>query len=274
MTPASSQRAATPRPVRAGGPPARSHVPSAPRRVSGPVKRPQSRPPTRRPSAPRQEPLRTRAAAALFAFIRSLPDSRWLDRLVRGRAWIPAMGVLLAGIIATQVEVLKLGASTGRWMSRTAALTSRNQALQVSVASLSNEQRIQRLAGQMGMVMAAPTDVNFVALHPAGGLKAAMGRIHAPDAAAFLAALSASEATAEAEAAPTVPATPSSPSTTPTSQGSGATATGPSTTALPTTTSTAPTTTTAPTGPPAGGPTTESTGGVSAPSGTAPQTGG
>lgn len=175
---------AAPRPVRA--PTARAHAPRptrstpirAPRRVSGPVR-------TRRPDA--HHPLSRRIALGAVEFVRTLPDHRVLDRLVRGRAWIPVLGVLLAGIVATQVEVLKLGASMGRWIERSSALTSHNQALQASVAALSDDQRIERLAAHMGMAMPAPTAITFLPRHPAGGAAAAMKKIQAPDPTQFLA---------------------------------------------------------------------------------------
>jgi hypothetical protein len=254
--------------------------------VSGPVKRPSNRPLTRHPgrrAATREQPLLSRVGAAAAAFVRSLPDHRLLDRVVRGRAWIPILGVLLAGIVATQVEVLKLGASMGRWVSRTAALTSRNQALQASVAALSDGQRIERLAAQMGMVMPAPTDVNFAPLHPRGGIRLALRRIQAPNATQFLAALAASQAAAQAQAAPTVPAMPTTPSalsTTAATQSTVTPAAGTTTAAPPSNTAPASTATTpATTGQtvtstqPAAS-TTQPTGAASLPSGGAAQTGG
>jgi hypothetical protein len=114
-----------------------------------------------------------------------LPDHRWLDRLVRGRAWIPVLGVLLAGIVATQVEVLKLGASMGRWIERTAAASARNQALAASVATLSDDHRIERLAARMGMVMPAPTAITFVDRPGARGVRSAVHRMRPPDPAQF-----------------------------------------------------------------------------------------
>ena len=61
---------------------------------------------------------------------------------------------MLAGIVAMQVEVLKLGTSVGRWMQRASTLQTKNESLQASVASLADDQRIERLAAAMGM---APT---------------------------------------------------------------------------------------------------------------------
>lgn len=101
------------------------------------------------------------------------------------------LGVLLAGIVATQVEVLKLGASMGRWIERSAALSSHNQALQASVAALSDDQRIERLAARMGMAMPAPTAITFLPRHPAGGAATAVKKIQTPDPAQFLATLQA-----------------------------------------------------------------------------------
>ena len=80
------------------------------------------------------------------AAVLSLPDHHLLDRVIRGRVWIPLLGVLLAGIVATQVEILKLGASMGRSLEQTSSLTSQNEQLRDNVAALSDDQRIERLA--------------------------------------------------------------------------------------------------------------------------------
>jgi hypothetical protein len=183
---AAAPRPAT-RPSRGSGThaprPARSTLNRPPRRVSGPVRT------SRRPDA--QNPLPRRLAVGAVEFVRALPDHRLIDRLVRGRAWIPVLGVLLAGIVATQVEVLKLGASTGRWINRSAGLTSRNQLLQSSVAALSDDQRIERLAARMGMTMPAPTAITFLSRHSAGGAATKVRQIQSPDPTQFLATLQA-----------------------------------------------------------------------------------
>ena len=49
-----------------------------------------------------------------------------------------------------QVEVLKLSATTGRSIERGTALASRNEQLRASVAELSDDQRIERLAARWG----------------------------------------------------------------------------------------------------------------------------
>ena len=149
---------ASPRPVAARSAPlARPSgrpLTTVPRRVSGPVRRGSS--------AVREQSRRSRLLTSSMAF---------------------------AGIVATQVEVLKLGASMGRWVQRSAALTSRNQSLQASVAALSDDQRIERMAARTGMVMPAPTAITFLPAHSAGGVRVAVGRLQPPDSTQFLASL-------------------------------------------------------------------------------------
>jgi hypothetical protein len=127
-------------------------------------------------------------AGRLRSFLASLPDHAWLDRAVRGRIWIPLLGILLAGIVAAQVEILKLGASMGRSLEQNATLTTQNELLRASVASLSDDKRIEQLAGGMGMVVPPPGSVGFIATEPGGEVSAALGNLHAPDPSAFVTA--------------------------------------------------------------------------------------
>ena len=126
-------------------------------------------------------------ARGVGAFVVSLPDHPWLDRVVRGRVWIPLLGVLLAGIVAAQVEILKLGASMGRSLEQTTTLTSQNELLRDSVASLSDDQRIEWLATNMGMVLPPPGAVGYLGGGSGGKAGGALANIHAPDATGFMA---------------------------------------------------------------------------------------
>ncbi len=228
-------------------------APSPPRRVSGPVRSRAQRPRIAGP-APRALEL-----------IRGLPDHPLLDRLVRGRSWIPVLGVMLAGIVAMQVEVLKLNASIGRSLTLSSTLQSRNEQLRASVSSLSDAQRIEHLASHMGMVMTGPTSLDFLDPAHANAGQAA-GSIHSPDAAAFASALQASELQAEATSAPTVP-----PATVSTSTAAGTSTSTSRTTTTPTSPSTTATTTSGTSGP--GGTTTGSQSAPTAPT-TSATTGG
>src|SRR5579875_3832211 len=91
-------------------------APRAPRRVSGPLggRVAAERAASSRVAAPRTAPrfvrrgrTRRQLAPRALAFVRALPDHRLLDRVIRGRAWIPLLGLMRAGIVAMQVEVLK-----------------------------------------------------------------------------------------------------------------------------------------------------------------------
>ncbi len=135
--------------------------------------------------------------ARVAAYMRALPDHALLDRLIRGRLWIPLLGVLLAGIVAMQVEVLKLNAGIGRSLQRGAALQSQNQLLRASVSQLTDARRIERLAAAMGMVMPAPTQVRFLAAGTVA-TERALSSIHAPSGATYSAAIHAAAAAAAA----------------------------------------------------------------------------
>jgi hypothetical protein len=87
------------------------------------------------------------------------------------------------------VEVLKLGAGIGRSIERGTQLQSRNELLRASVAELGDDQRIERLAAGMGMVMPAPEAVNVLSLRPVGYVQRAADSIHQPDPTAFAATL-------------------------------------------------------------------------------------
>jgi hypothetical protein len=178
----------------------RSTAPSFPRRVSGPIGGRDTawvgpRPAGQRERTSSGSSLRTKVqtgsaaatglAVRALSFVRALPDHPLLDRVVRGRAWIPLLGALLAGIVAMQVEVLKLGASIGRSIERSSALESRNQLLRASVAQLSGEQRIERVAAAMGMIMPPPGAVGFLSAGQAGSVQRAIANVRAPDPSAF-----------------------------------------------------------------------------------------
>lgn len=196
-----------------------------PRRVSGPVsgRAQAARSRSQAARAPRESiALGSRA----LALVRGLPDHSLIDRLVRGRAWIPVLGVLLAGIVAMQVEILKLGTSMGRTMEQTSTLQSQNESLQAGVAGLADDQRIERLAAAMGMTMPTPDSVVFLSASPNGKVGRAVADIHAPDPAGFANQLAAQAAAAAA----LVPSVSSSVSGSPTSaSGATGTSTGPTT---------------------------------------------
>src|SRR4051794_41979562 len=73
-------------------------APRPPRRISGPIARP----------VPAGSPPLRRGSTGVFERVRALPETRLVDGLLRGRAWIWLIGILLGGIVAMQVSLLKL----------------------------------------------------------------------------------------------------------------------------------------------------------------------
>ena len=175
------------------------------RRAPGPVIRPRPRP------AP---PLREQTggfARRARGFVVSLPDHSWLDRVVRGRAWIPLLGVLLAGIVAAQVEILKAGASMGRSLEQTSALTNQNEQLRDDVAALADDQRIERLAGAMGLVLPPPGAVGYLVADRGGNLTGALANLHKPDSYSFVTMTPKNGAVITGQGTSTLPPTPGAP---------------------------------------------------------------
>ena len=142
MTPASPAR--SPRRIHA-----RSHAPRAPRRVSGPVQRR----PCRRPRGPAGLPRR--GTTGFFTRVRALPDHRVIDRLLRSRLWIWALGIALLGVVTMQVSLLKLNSGISRAVETTTTLERQNAALEESITKLTATDRIQIGAEALGMLMPA-----------------------------------------------------------------------------------------------------------------------
>jgi cell division protein FtsL len=185
----------------------RPTAPRNPRRVSGPA-----RPTRRRPSD--QPVARAPLAARSAGFIRALPDHALLDRIIRGRYWIPLLGVLLVGIVAMQVEVLKLNAGVGRALEQSTSLQNRNEQLRAAVARGADDQRIESIAAHMGMVMPQPAAIRFLAHDPIADVGKAISSIHAPDATSFQAALTAAAGPTASSTQSTTSSVVTTPSTT------------------------------------------------------------
>ena len=138
----------------------RSPTPRGPRRVSGPA-RPRVTRSAATVAAPVALPQPSFAPRALEALLR-LPDNRWLDRLLRGRAWIALIAFALFGLVFMQVSMLGMNAGIGQSVEKSATLERQNADLRATVSSLSSEERIQRSAADMGMVMPQAGDVRFL----------------------------------------------------------------------------------------------------------------
>ncbi len=175
MTPPAATAAgrALPRPV----------APRAPRRKSGPPT-PAARP--RRGGDGRAG--RGQRVAAPDPFIlralhrtRALADSRFLDRLIRGRLWIPIVAAGLMGIVFMQVSMLKLNAGIGRAVQSAATLERQNTNLRAAVSGMESGTRIDAAARRLGMVVPVDGSTHYVTAATRGLATTAASRMTAAD---------------------------------------------------------------------------------------------
>jgi hypothetical protein len=165
----------TPAPARSRG---RTQVrttvaPRGPRRVSGPVTRRAVAAPVPQPSPGR---LPRRGAAPdlprsplhglRLGRVRALPERRVVDRLLRSRLWIWTLGVLLGGIVAMQVSLLKLNSGISRAVTTTTTLERQNARLEAAIGRLGATDRIERGAASLNMVMPPAGDVSYLTARP------------------------------------------------------------------------------------------------------------
>jgi hypothetical protein len=144
-------------------------APPHPRRVSGPVRRP----------VPVGPPLR-RGSTGVFERIRALPETRVIDGLLRGRAWIWLIGLLLGGIVAMQVSLLKLNAGISRAVTTAGTLERQNAEIESEIAKLSTIERVRAEADAEDMVAPAPGAMDYLQARPDRDARLAARRMQPP----------------------------------------------------------------------------------------------
>jgi hypothetical protein len=97
---------------------------------------------------------------------RLLQDSTLLERLVRGRGWIVLLGVLLFGLVALNVSLLKLNASAGQRAERAKVLRIENAKLRGKVSRLASGDRVRTAAAELGLVMPEPKKIHYLNTRP------------------------------------------------------------------------------------------------------------
>src|ERR1700754_2084767 len=109
-------------------------APLHPRRVSGPTRRP----------VPVGAPVRGRTGP--FERLSRIPDHRVVDRLLRSRAWIWVIGIMLLGIVAMQVSLLRLNSGISRAVATQSTLERQNASMQAQIAELTAGDRVRDAA--------------------------------------------------------------------------------------------------------------------------------
>jgi cell division protein FtsL len=122
--------------------------------ASGAVALPRPRP-ARNPLPPGLPRRALRAAGQVV-------DHHLLERLVHGRAWIGLIAFALFGIVFMQVSLLKLNAGIGVSVEKAQTLERQNAELRAEVSQLSSNDRVQEVAGRLGLVLPPAGAVTFL----------------------------------------------------------------------------------------------------------------
>jgi hypothetical protein len=107
---------------------------------------------------------------------RSVQDSSMLGRLMRGRGWIGLLGVLLIGLVALNVSLLKLNAAAGRNAEWAKKLRVENADLRGRVSRLASGRHLQSEAARLGFVMPAAGTVHYLTANTPLDVKHAIHR--------------------------------------------------------------------------------------------------
>ena len=107
-----------------------------------------------------------------------------IDALLRGRAWIAIVFVLLAGIVFLNVNLLRMNRQIAAASERGQAVKVENARLRTDLARLGSSERVQRVAADRGLVLPAPGEVRYLRSAPRVDARRAAARLKADDAAA------------------------------------------------------------------------------------------
>ena len=148
---------------------------------------------TARVTAPRRETTRRRTTAparrvsgharpaAPTARTVALPlGARVLDALLTGRIWIGLIGVLLAGIVFFNVDLLQMNREITQMADKAAQIKRENDRLRHDYARLASSERIQEAAAALGLVYPAAGEVRYLESKPKLDAHNASKRIIAP----------------------------------------------------------------------------------------------
>jgi cell division protein FtsL len=112
--------------------------------------------PTRRRPRPTEAP-----AAPARSRSRTRPQSR---RLTGGIVWISLFAILLTGVVALNVAVLRTNMHVSRLDQQELQLRAENQALASDLSRAVSARRIESTAQKLGLVPAPATDTSYLDL--------------------------------------------------------------------------------------------------------------
>jgi cell division protein FtsL len=106
--------------------------------------------------------------------------ARVLDALLTGRIWIGLVGVLLAGIVFFNVDLLQMNREITQMADKAAEIKRQNDRLRHDYARLASSERIQEAAAALGLVYPAAGQVRYLESNPKLDAHNASNRIVAP----------------------------------------------------------------------------------------------
>lgn len=133
-------------------------------------------------TAPRRAPQPRRKAAAA-PLVRRLATGRTgalLDGLLRGRACVGIVFVLLVGVVFANVSLLEMNKGIAATNAEATAIEQENAKLRRQIAPLASSERIQAEAVKHGYSLPAAGDVVFIRGNTKANANKAAGRITAP----------------------------------------------------------------------------------------------
>jgi len=144
-------------------------APAYPRRVSGP---------SRRPALAGVPSQRGRTSA--FEKLSRIPDHRVVDRLLRGRACILLIGLMLGGIVAMQVSLLRLNTGISRAVQTQETLVRQNATLQAAIAQSTSGEKVAAAASALNMVEPPAGETRYLTARPGKDETRAIKRMKPP----------------------------------------------------------------------------------------------
>lgn len=109
-------------------------------------------------------PTRRRARPAAQPARRQAPTRASGRRLTGGIVWISVFAVLLTGVVALNVAVLRTNMSVSKLDKQELLLQAENQALSSQVSSAASARLIEATARKLGLVPAPATDTSYLDL--------------------------------------------------------------------------------------------------------------
>jgi cell division protein FtsL len=129
--------------------------------------------------------------------------ARVLDALLTGRIWIGLVGVLLAGIVFFNVDLLQMNREITQMADKATQIKRQNDRLRHDYARLASSERIQEAAAELGLVYPAAGQVRYLESKPTRDAHNASKRIIAPTGSATPAPIAPTQPATATTVAPT-----------------------------------------------------------------------